>query len=108
MRASFRAGVFAALVTLASFPAHAADKPFQSDDLAAAAIKLEGEIKQDAGTVTKPLVQLRRDAEAAFEKRDPRAGMQILGQIVAAAPNESANWLRLARTILQIRPSDDR
>src|SRR5262249_7181402 len=37
-----------------------------------------------------------------------RSGMQILGQIVAVAPDDSANWLRLAKTGLQIRPSNDR
>src|SRR5215475_13829951 len=114
MRASLRVGVFAALVTIAPFfaalapAALAADKPFQRDDLADAAIKLEAQIKQDAGTVTKPLATLRREADAAFERRDSRAGMQVLGQIVAVAPNDSGNWLRLARTIQQIRPSDDR
>ncbi|MFL5099691.1 MAG: alpha-2-macroglobulin family protein [Xanthobacteraceae bacterium] len=108
MRALFRAGALAALVTLASFSAIAADKPFQRDDLADAAVKLEGQIKQDAGAVAKPVATLRREADAAFERRDHRAGMQILGQIVAIAPNESADWLRLARSILQIRPSDDR
>src|SRR3989454_1792407 len=108
MRAFFRAGVIAALATLVSFSAIAAEKPFQRDDLADAAVKLEGQIKQDAGTVAKPVATLRREADAALEKRDYRVGMQILAQIVAVAPNESANWLRLARTILQIRPSDDR
>ena len=33
--------------------------------------------------------------------------MALLGQIVAAAPNDSATWLRLARTIMQIRAADD-
>ena len=108
MRASLRVGVFAALVSFVSFSAIAADKPFQRDDLADAAIKLEAQIKQDAGTVAKPLATLRREADAAFERRDNRAGMQVLGQIVTIAPNDAANWLRLARTIQQIRPSDDR
>ena len=34
--------------------------------------------------------------------------MALLGQIVAAAPNDSTTWLRLARTIMQIRPADDK
>ena len=34
--------------------------------------------------------------------------MVLLGQLVAAAPADSANWLRLARAIQQIRPADDR
>jgi alpha-2-macroglobulin len=108
MLALLRAGVIAVLVAVFSLSALAADKPFQRDDLADAAIKFEAQIKSDAGPITKPVTALRRDADAAFQRNDFRAGMQLLGQIVAAAPDDSANWLRLARTILQIRPTDDR
>ena len=55
----------------------------------------------------KPVAQLRKDADAAFAKNDFRSGMTILGQIVAAAPNDAMTWLRLARTIQQIRPAND-
>src|SRR5262249_21568232 len=48
-----------------------------------------------------------RDGDAAFSKNDFRAGMALLGQIVSAAPTDSATWLRLARTVMQIRPADD-
>jgi uncharacterized protein YfaS (alpha-2-macroglobulin family) len=107
-----RAGLAAALVAfapLAAAPstAHAAEKPFQNSDLADSAIALEAQIKTDAGAPTKPVAQLRQDANAAFAKNDFRAGMALLGQIVAAAPNDSATWLRLGRTILQIRPAND-
>ena len=34
--------------------------------------------------------------------------MQLLSQIAATAPEDASNWLRLARTVLQFRPSDDR
>jgi len=109
MRALLRAGAVAALALAFSVvSAGAADKPFQRDDLADAAIKLEGQIKQDAGAIDKPAAALRRDADAAFDRRDYRAGMQILGQLVTMAPMESANWLRLGRTILQIRTNDER
>src|SRR5215212_1191255 len=116
MLASARVGLFAALVTLVSFfasvsfgpvAAFAADKAFQRADLADAAIKLEAQIKNDAGSAAKPLAQLRRDADAAFQKNDVRNGVVLLGQIIAAAPNESATWLRLARaTLLLWSPSD--
>jgi len=82
--------------------AAAADKPFTRDDLADAAIRLEARIKEDAGNAGKPAAALKRDADAAFQRNDPRAGMQALGQIAALAPGDTANWLRLARTILQI------
>ena len=116
MFAVLRAGVVAGLaivlvamlVIMASISAKAADKPFQNTTLAESAITLEAQIKSDAGAPTKPLPQLRRDADAAFSKNDFRSGMALLGQIVAAAPTDATTWLRLAKTILQIRPSDDR
>ncbi len=113
MLSMVRAGVAAAmlLVTpliLAPLAANAADKPFQNKDLADSAITLEAQIKSDAGTQTKPVAQVRRDADAAFSRNDFRAGMALLGQIVAAAPNDSTTWLRLARAIMQIKPADDK
>jgi uncharacterized protein YfaS (alpha-2-macroglobulin family) len=103
-----RACLMAALVCVSTLSAPAADKPYHRDDLAEAAIRLEGQIKADAGPVAKPLATLRRDADAAFARNDQRLGMQLLGQIVAVAPADTANWLRLAKTILQIRPADSR
>src|SRR5436309_4051738 len=103
MLAFVRAACAAALVLLLSAPAIAADKPFQRDDLADAAIKLEAQIKAEAGQVTKPAAALRREADAAFQRNDFRGGMQILGQIVAVAHDDSAKWLRLAKATLQTR-----
>ena len=108
MPAFVRAALAAALVVLFCVPTIAADKPFKRDDLADAAIKLEAQIKAEAGQVTKPAAALRREADAAFQRNDFRSGMQILGQIVTVAPDDSANWLRLAKAVLQIRPSNDR
>ena len=108
MRAFVRAAFAAALVLLLSIPAIAADKPFKRDDLADAAIKLEAQIKAEAGQVTKSVAALRSEANAAFQRDDVRGGVQILGQIVAIAPDRSVTWLRLARNVLWIRPSDSR
>jgi uncharacterized protein YfaS (alpha-2-macroglobulin family) len=112
MLSLFRAGLVAfaaaACVLIASFPAAAVEKPFANDDLTNSAVELEAQIKSDAGTATKPVDQLRRDADAAFAKNDFRGGMAVLGQIVAAMPSDATTWLRLARTIQQIRPADDR
>jgi uncharacterized protein YfaS (alpha-2-macroglobulin family) len=103
-----RAGLAAALLALAVISGLAADKAFQRKDLDEAAIKLEAQIKSDAGAVTKPAATLRRDADAAFQKNDFRTGMTVLGQLVSIAPDDATNWLRLSRTVLQIRPRDDR
>ena len=86
----------------------AADKPFKQGALDEAAIKLEAQIKSDAGVLSKPAAALRRDTDAAFQKNDFRTGMLVLGQLVTVAPDDASSWLRLARTILQIRPRDDR
>ena len=107
MLSFFRAGLAAALLAFAPLSAGAAEKPFQDQRLADSAVTLEAQIKEDAGKPAKPLAQIRRDADAAFTKNDFRGGMALLGQIVAAAPNDSATWLRLARTVMQIRPADD-
>src|SRR5689334_5279123 len=108
MRCLVRAGFAAALVAFVFFPALAADKAFKQNELDAAAIKLEAQIKSDAGNVGKPAATLRRDADAAFQKNDFRAGMLVLGQLVAAAPDDATSWLRLSRAVLQIKPRDDR
>ncbi len=102
-----RAGFAAALLTLAVIPALAADKAFERKDLGEAAIKLEAQIKSDAGAVTKQPAALRSEADAAFQKNDLRTGMTVLGQLVTVAPTDAASWLRLARTVLQIRPRDN-
>jgi len=86
--------------------AHSADKAFKRDDLADAAIKLEAQIKSEAGAVNKPAATLRTDADAAFRRNDFRSGLKILGQIAATAPEDSGNWLKLARTIFLIVPAN--
>jgi uncharacterized protein YfaS (alpha-2-macroglobulin family) len=105
-----RAGLAAALVlllpALTAAPA-AAEKAFQRDDLADAAIKLEAKIKSEAGAVTKTAATLRRDADAALARNDLRTGLQILGQIAVVAPNDSTNWLRLSKSVLQNRWGND-
>jgi hypothetical protein len=102
-----RAGLAAAFFGFACMAADAAEKPFQDSELADSAVTLEAKIKSDAGTPSKPVAQIRRDADAAFSRNDFRNGMALLGQVVAAAPNDSATWLRLARTVMQIRPTSD-
>jgi alpha-2-macroglobulin len=108
MLAFVRAAVAAALMVFLTVPTIAADKTFKRDDLADAAIKLEAQIKSEAGSVTKTAAVLRREADAAFQRNDYRTALQLLGQIVVVAPDDASNWLRLARTVLRVRPSDEK
>jgi uncharacterized protein YfaS (alpha-2-macroglobulin family) len=101
-----RAATLCATLAFGLVAAQAADKAFKRDDLADSAIKLEAQIKSEAGLVAKSGASLHTDADAAFRRSDFRSGLQILGQIAATAPDDSANWLRLARTIFQIRPAN--
>ena len=88
-----RAAVVCATMALGLVTAHAADKAFKRDDLADSAIKLEAQIKSEAGPVSKSSATLRTDADTAFRRSDFRTGLQILGQIAATTPEDSANWL---------------
>jgi uncharacterized protein YfaS (alpha-2-macroglobulin family) len=100
------AAVVACLV-FALMAAIAADKPFTNSDLANGAIQLETQIKADAGARVKSVLEIRQDANASLSKNDLRAGATLLEHIVAAVPNDTATWLRLARTIQQIPANDD-
>src|SRR5439155_20930953 len=75
-----RATVICATLALGLIPALAADKAFKRDDLADSAIKLEAQIKSEAGPVAKSTATLRTDSDAAFKRFDFRTGLQILGQ----------------------------
>ena len=101
-----RAATLCATLALGLVSAQAADKAFKRDDLADSAIKLEAQIKSEAGPVAKSAATLKTDADAAFRRSDFRTGLQILGQIAAVAPEDSGNWLRLARVIFQISPTN--
>jgi len=101
-----RAATLCAALALGLVTAEAADKAFKRDDLADSALKLEAQIKSEAGSIAKSAASLRTDADAAFKRSDFRTGLQIIGQIAATAPDDSGNWLRLARVIFQIQPKN--
>src|SRR3979411_3250580 len=101
-----RAATCGAPCALGLVAAEAADKAFKRDDLADSAVKLEAQIKSEAGPVAKTNATLKTDADAAFKRSDFRTGLQVLGQIAAVTPDDSGNWLRLARSIFQIWPKN--
>jgi alpha-2-macroglobulin len=101
-----RAAIFCATLSLGLTSALAADKAFRRDDLADQAIKLEAQIKSEAGAVNKSAAALKADADSAFKRNDYRNGLQILGQIAVTSPDDSANWSRIARMIFLIFPAN--
>lgn len=107
MNGLVRAAALCAALAFGVASAQAATKPFTRDELADSAIRLEAQIKTEAGAVSKSPAALKADADAAFKRNDFRGGLVLLGQIVTVAPDDSGNWLRLARTIFQIKQVAD-
>ncbi|HET7448753.1 MAG TPA: alpha-2-macroglobulin [Methyloceanibacter sp.] len=106
MRASFRAGLIAALFVFVSIPSPAAQKTFQDDALDDAAVTLEADLKDEAGTVEKPVIKLKQDADALIRDQDLKSAADSYVQIVTVAPNDAKAWRRLADVWLLIPPSD--
>lgn len=103
-----RAALLAVALATSSISAFAADKAFQRADLADSAIRLEAQIKTESGAVSKTVAALRTDADAALRRNDIRGALQAFGQIATLNPQDSGNWLRLARAVLQLRAADSR
>src|SRR5258705_10189508 len=78
-----RAAAFCATLALGLVSAEAADKAFKRDDLADSAIKLEAQIKSEAGPVARTGTTLRTHADAAFKRFAFPTGLHIHGQISA-------------------------
>src|SRR5215471_4438165 len=106
MRASFRAGLIAALFVFVSTPSPAAQKTFQDDALDDAAVTLEADLKDEAGTVEKPVIKLKQDADALIREQDLESAADSYVQIVTVAPNDAKAWRRLADVWLLIPPSN--
>jgi uncharacterized protein YfaS (alpha-2-macroglobulin family) len=106
MLTQLRAGVVAGLVLFVSvispLACSAADKLYQRTDLADAAIRFEGQLKTAAGAFPKTPAALRTEADQAAKRADPHAVLRAVQQLAAVAPNDAANWLRLAKTMMLI------
>jgi alpha-2-macroglobulin len=110
MPAWLRAGLFAALFVFAAAPlspVQSAEKTFQDAALDDAAIKLEADLKDEAGTVEKPVIALKKDADAALRKGDLQGAADIYVQIVSVAPNDAQAWRRLADLWIKIPTTDE-
>ena len=70
MSAWLRAGLVAALFVVLATPSEAAKKTFQDDALDDAAITLEADLKDQAGTVDKPLIKLKQQADTLLKAQD--------------------------------------
>ncbi|HEV7464209.1 MAG TPA: alpha-2-macroglobulin, partial [Methyloceanibacter sp.] len=107
MFAWFRAGLVAALFVIVTTPTQAAQKTFQDDALDDAAITLKAYLKDEAGTVEKPVIKLKQEGDALIKGQDLEGAADIYVQIVTVAPDDAKAWRRLADIWLLIPTSDN-
>ena len=102
-----RAGLFAALLVFVTTPSPAAEKAFQDAALDDAAITLEADLKDEAGTVAKPPAKLKQEAEALLNSQDLAGAANLYVQVVTVAPNDGRAWRRLADIWLLIPATEE-
>ncbi len=108
MFAWFRASLAAALLVIVATPTvFAAEKTFQDSALDDAAITLEAELDEEAGTVDKPVAKLKKEAETLLLAQDLQGAAKAFTQIVSVEPDDSAAWRALANVWLKIPKTDD-
>jgi uncharacterized protein YfaS (alpha-2-macroglobulin family) len=107
MFAWFRAGLIAALFVIVTTPSQAAQKTFQDDALDDAAITLEADLKDEAGTVEKPVIKLKQEGDALIRGQDLDGAADVYVQIVTVAPDDAKAWRRLADIWLLIPATAD-
>lgn len=103
----FRTGFAAVFFACVSLSAFAADKTYQDDALDEAAITLKADLKNESGTIERPVPMLKEQAAVQLRKQYLGNAAFIYGQIVTAAPNDSEAWRRLADIWLAIPPDED-
>jgi uncharacterized protein YfaS (alpha-2-macroglobulin family) len=107
MPALFRAGLFAALLVFVTTPSPAAQKAVQDAALDDAAITLEADLRDEAGTVAMPVAKLKQEADALINSQDLLGAAKIYVQIVTVAPSDASSWRRLAELWLVVPATDE-
>ncbi|MBX3548415.1 MAG: alpha-2-macroglobulin family protein [Xanthobacteraceae bacterium] len=98
---------FVALVSLlVPFSASAQEKPFSRSDLNAGAARLESQLQKELVSRPRSVADLRKEADAALAAKDTRTHAQRLGEIAISAEKDAALWLRYARALGEIAPSN--
>ncbi|WP_234052019.1 MULTISPECIES: alpha-2-macroglobulin [unclassified Xanthobacter] len=85
----------------------AALKSFQRADLVTSAKRYERYLRREVFAPTIPLDRARRDADQAFQRNDARSAAALYGSLALAVPQDAGVWLRLARSLAAIKPTED-
>src|SRR6476619_7773965 len=107
MLVALRAGLIAALCFVAFTPASSADKTFKNSSLDNATITLMADVKDEAGTVEKPVIALKKDADADLKQGNLEGAVDIYTQIVSVAAVSLKKKRRLANILIAITPAEN-
>jgi len=88
-------------------PQPAAQKTFQRSDLVTGARRYERHLRREVLMPTAPAERIRREAEQALQRNDPRTAATAYSGLVLLAPQDAGAWLRLARALAAIKPNED-
>ncbi|MCI0465887.1 MAG: alpha-2-macroglobulin family protein, partial [Beijerinckiaceae bacterium] len=96
------------MACLLAFGQAQARQSFVSDELKDAAIQLEQNIGKDLGpAASRPLPQMRKEAQQALARRDYKAALNALAAIAAANPKDAGAWLNYSRAAIEAAGSDE-
>ena len=88
-------------------PRAASQKTFQRQDLIAGARRYERLLRREATAPSGPLDKARRDAAQAFQRNDARGAAELYAGLALAQAQDPGIWMRLARSLAAIKPTDD-
>ena len=81
---------------------------FVSGNLENDAFRLEHDIGEDLGSLgSRPLPQLRKDAQQALARKDPKAALGPLAAIIAANPKDAGAWLSYSQAAIDAAGYDE-
>ncbi|WP_238121739.1 MULTISPECIES: alpha-2-macroglobulin family protein [unclassified Xanthobacter] len=81
-------------------------KTFQRSDLVTGARRYERQLRREARPLAVPLERARREADQAFQRNDARSAAAAYAALALATPQDATVWMRLARSLAAIRPTD--
>jgi len=97
----------ATLLMLAAAPPASAQKSFERSDLASAAVRLQADLKAEAGPAAgRPAEELRRESARALARGNARQALASAAAAVAADPANAAGWTAYARAAMAVAPTN--
>ncbi|HRF07142.1 MAG TPA: alpha-2-macroglobulin [Xanthobacteraceae bacterium] len=105
MRKSFL-GLAVLALLVGTFGVRAQEKTYARGDLNAGAQRLESQLQRELASRPRSPAELRKEADSALTGKDARVHAQRLGELALHTEKDAALWLRYARALGEISPSN--